>query len=308
MAEVAVLGTGRMGSAMARRLAAAGHGVRLWNRTPQTAAALAAELGGRSAATPAEAVAGCDVVLSVLADGDITSAVLLDPDVVAATGETTVVVDHATSGVAAARHVAAGLAAHGTAFVDAPVSGSVPTVMAGQLLVMASGAQADIDTAGPVLDSYAKAVVRVGDAGAGQVMKLAVNLVVHTLAAAVGESLVLAGRGGIAAGAAYDVLAASVVGAPFVQYKREAYVSELSGAAAPVAMSVALTAKDLRLIGELAGTLGLDLPVTAAVGAAYGGALEAGLGDADMAALVRRLRDEATAWSRRPGSGVETTT
>jgi 3-hydroxyisobutyrate dehydrogenase-like beta-hydroxyacid dehydrogenase len=154
---------------------------------------------------------------------------------------------------------------------------------------MASGAERDVEAVSDVLGAYAKAVLRVGDAGAGQVMKLAVNLVVHSLGAAVAESLVLATRGGIAADAAYDVLQASVVGAPFVQYKRAAYVEAVQGGQPPVAMSVALTAKDLRLVGELADELGAALPVASAVAASYRAALEGGMGQSDMAALAAYL-------------------
>ena len=128
------------------------------------------------------------------------------------------------------------------------MSGSVATVAAGQLLVMASGAAADVDAATPVLSAFAARVIRVGDAGQGQAMKLAVNLVVHDLNSAVSESLVLAEGAGIDPATAYDVLENSAVGAPFVRYKRAAFLE----ADQPVAMSLDLVAKDFRLIAELA--------------------------------------------------------
>jgi 3-hydroxyisobutyrate dehydrogenase-like beta-hydroxyacid dehydrogenase len=113
MADVAVLGIGRMGAAMAERLAAAGHRLTVWNRTEATArrvvAGLPAEVAGAAAvaASPADAVRGRDVVLSMLADGDATCAVLLDTDVVAALRTDAIVCDLATSGVRAARNLAA---------------------------------------------------------------------------------------------------------------------------------------------------------------------------------------------------------
>jgi 3-hydroxyisobutyrate dehydrogenase len=286
VAEVAVLGTGRMGAAMARRVALAGHSVRVWNRTPAAARAAIEALPEGSAIVAdgaAAAVRGAGVVLSMLADGDVTRAVLLDTELLGALGRGTVVCDLATSGVAAAKELAAGLAAAGARFVDAPVSGSVPSVEAGTLLVMAAGTPAAIEAARTVLESFARTVLRVGDPGSGQAMKLAVNLVVHNLNAAVSEALVLAERAGISRQSAYDVLQASVVGAPFVQYKRAAFLDP----ATPVAMSLDLVLKDLSLITALAAELDVPSQVTGSARAWVRAACEAGLGAADMSALSR---------------------
>jgi 3-hydroxyisobutyrate dehydrogenase len=286
--EVAVLGLGRMGAAMARRVAGRGHRVRVWNRTAAVAESLADELsdlGVTAARTPAAAVQGADVVLAMLADGDVTCAVLLDTDVLAVLSPGCVVVDLGTSGVPAARRLESGLSAAGVGYLDAPVSGSVPAVMSGSLLVMAGGSQKAVDAAVPVLDSFAGQVLRVGAPGAGQAMKLAVNLVVHDLNAALSESLVLAEKAGIPREAAYDVLQQSVVAAPFVTYKRPAFLDP----AAPVAMSLDLVRKDLALITAFASELDSPVAVTAAALAAVEAAVDAGHGSEDMAALSRAL-------------------
>ena len=284
MAEVAVLGAGRMGAAMCRRLVDAGHHVRLWNRTPARAEALRDDLGGPglvAASTAAACVGGADVVLSMLADGSATTAVLLDPDLLDALAEGAVVCDLGTSGVEAARELAGAYAVRGGRFVDSPVSGSVATVAAGQLLVMASGAVEDIDALTPVLSAFAARVIRVGDAGQGQAMKLAVNLVVHDLNSALSESLVLAEGAGIDPATAYDVLESSAVGAPFVRYKRAAFLE----ADQPVAMSLDLVAKDLRLIVDLASGQGRRVPVSEAAREVVEAAVAAGHGPRDMADL-----------------------
>lgn len=289
MAEVAVLGLGRMGSAMAVRVAAAGHAVRVWNRSPQAAESLAAADGsGRTTACAEapDAVRGADVVLTMLADGDATCAVLLDTALLDALAPDAVVVDLGTSGVAASARLAEGYARAGRRYVDAPVSGSVPAVQAGTLLVMASGDAADVETVRPVLGSFARAVLHVGAQGAGQVMKLAVNLVVHDLNAAVSESLALAESAGIPLDRAYDVLEQSVAGAPFVQYKRAAFLDEST----PVAMSLDLVAKDLRLITELARSHDVPVSSTEAVLGQVVAACEDGRGGDDMAGLARFLR------------------
>jgi 3-hydroxyisobutyrate dehydrogenase-like beta-hydroxyacid dehydrogenase len=273
-----------MGSAMARRVAGAGHGLTVWNRTGAAADALVSSVpGARAAGTAAAAVRVCDVVLSMLAHGAATGAVVLDMDVLGALPRGGVVCDLATSGVAAAGELGAVLADAGVPFVDAPVSGSVPAVEAGTLLVMAGGDPAAIAVAEPVLAAFASRVVRVGDVAAGQAMKLAVNLVVHDLNAALSEALILAEHAGITRETAYDVLADSVVAAPYVRYKRAAFLDP----ATPVAMSLDLVRKDLRLIAELAADVGVAVAVTTAAEVVVDAACEAGHGSEDMAALSR---------------------
>lgn len=286
MARVAVLGTGRMGAAMVRRLAEAQHEVSVWNRSPGPAAALAEACGVRATPTAAAAVEGSAFVLSMLADGPVTESVLLAPDLLAALNTDTVVCDLATSGVETAQRLEAELTAIGVRYVDAPVSGSVATVASGQLLIMASGSEDGVTSLTPVLGAFAKQVVFLGDAGSGQAMKLAVNLVVHTLNAAVGESLALATSAGVDPAAAYDVLEASVVAAPFVAYKRAAFLDPVT----PIAMTMALSRKDLGLINEAAAVRGVDATVAAAVLAEVTRACDAGLAEQDMASIFRFLQ------------------
>ena len=286
MADVAVLGAGRMGAAMVRRLVEAGHAVAVWNRSPGPVAALVEDLGSerlRAASSPAEAVSGAEVVLTMLTDGDVTRAVLLDTVTLAAIAPGTVVVDLGTSGVTAAEVLGRELSGAGVRFVDAPVSGSVPAVAAGTLLVMASGDPEAVTAAEPVLSAFARKVLRVGDVGAGQVMKLAVNLVVHDLNAAVSEALRLAENSSVSREDAYSVLQESVVGAPFVHYKRPAFLDPET----PVAMSLALVEKDLRLITEHARAHGEPAPVTEEALASVRRAVAAGMGQRDMADLSR---------------------
>ena len=111
-----------------------------------------------------------------------------------------------------------------------------------------------------MLSAFAARVITVGDAGRGQAMKLAVNLVVHDLNSALSESLRLAEGAGIDPATAYDVLESSAIGAPFVHYKRAAFLDEDQ----PVAMSLGLVAKDLRLIAQLADRQGAPVPVSQA--------------------------------------------
>jgi 3-hydroxyisobutyrate dehydrogenase len=290
MAEVAVLGMGRMGAAIARRLAAGGHRITVWNRTEAKAREIAASASGTMnvARTAREAVSGREVVITMLADGAATRAVLLDTAVIAALLPGTVVCDLATSGVSTAHALQAALAAAGARYLDAPVSGSIPAVEAGTLMIMASGDHDALNAARDVLANLADRVLFLGPAGSGQAMKLAVNLVVHDLNAALTESLALAESSGIPRHLAYDALEQSVVAAPYVHYKRSAFLN----AATPVAMSLDLSAKDLRLISELASAQAVAIPVTEAVRVSVDSACSAGLGSADMAQLSQNVIGE----------------
>jgi 3-hydroxyisobutyrate dehydrogenase-like beta-hydroxyacid dehydrogenase len=271
---------------MARRVATAGHRLTVWNRTRARAQAVVDSLpAGTASVAPsaAEAVRDREVVLCMFADGAATGDAVLDTAVLDALEAGTVVCDLATGGVSTARMLESGLRARGVMFVDAPVSGSVPAVEAGTLLVMAGGEPDAVDAVEPVLATFARRVVRVGEAGAGQAMKLAVNLVVHALNASLSEALVLAESSGIARESAYDVIQDSVVGAPFVVYKRPAFLDPQT----PVAMSLDLVLKDLTLIGSLADELAVPHPIAQASQAVVAAACRAGLGAADMASLSR---------------------
>ena len=271
---------------MARRIVSAGHGLTVWNRTEATARALADTIGSVAVATtPSEAARNKQIILTMLADGDAARAVLLDPAVLAALTPGAVVCDLGTSGAVAAGDLATGVSTVGARFVDSPVSGSVAAVDAGTLLVMAGGERAAVDAARPVLGAFARKVLHVGPVGTGQTMKLAVNLVVHDLNAALAEALVIARNAGITGENAYDVFEESVVAAPYVRYKRAAFLDPNT----TVAMSLDLVNKDLRLITGLAAELGVPIPVTAAAAESVAAACRGGYGSRDMAALTRFL-------------------
>ena len=260
MAEpvVAVLGTGRMGSAMAERLAGRGVQVVVYNRSPERAKALADRIGARVAGSPAEAAAHADVVISMVADDAAVRALYDGPDgVPAGIRAGAVAVDMSTVLPDTVRAIAPAVLARGAGILDAPVSGSVSSTLTGELTIMAGGAAADLERARPVLDHLARRVFHLGALGTGAAMKLAVNTLIFGLNEAVAEGLVLAERNGIDRALAYDVLAASAAGAPFVGYKRAAFVDP---EATPVAFSLALAEKDLRLIGELADASGTRMP------------------------------------------------
>lgn len=258
---VGVLGIGRMGSAMARALAAAGFDLVLWNRSLDAAQRLADELGARTARTvphPRDAAAAADVCITMLADGPAVDAVYGGADgLLAGARPGCVLVDASTVPPSVLQRHEPEARTRGAGVIDAPVSGSVALATTGQLTLMVGGEAADVETARPVLDALASTVFHLGPLGSGAAMKLAVNTVIFGLNEALAEGLVLAEAAGIRRDRAYDVLAASAAGAPFVGYKRDAFLDPDS---TPVAFALDLAAKDLRLIAELAGAVGVDLP------------------------------------------------
>jgi len=287
MKSVAILGVGKMGSAMAKELATAGFQVTLWNRNQSVADKLASEINLPTvtvSATPKAALENVDIALCLFTNGMVTQSVLLDDtQVLEGVKSNLIIVDMGTSGVESAKALASTLASKKIAFIDAPVSGSVVTIAAHQLLVMASGDEAVIQQAIPVFSVFAKKTAYLGQAGAGQAMKLAVNLIVHTLNAAVSEGLALATASGIDAAAAYDVFDESVVAAPFVKYKRAAFLDpEL-----PVAMRIDTVLKDLDLILSLGQSTGVPLTATEGVKELFAQAQVAGYESKDMSALFR---------------------
>jgi 3-hydroxyisobutyrate dehydrogenase-like beta-hydroxyacid dehydrogenase len=287
---VALLGTGRMGSAMAERLAGQGVAVVLYNRSPERAVSLAERIGAAVAATPADAAGRADVVISMVADDAAVRELFDTPDGVAAGIRAgSVAVDMSTVLPDTIRAVAPAVRAAGAGILDAPVSGSVASALTGELTIMVGGEAADLELARPVLDRLARRVFHLGALGTGAVMKLAVNTLIFGLNGAVAEGLVLAERNGIDRATAYDVLAASAAGAPMVGYKRAAFVDPDG---TPVAFSLALADKDLRLIRQLAETSGTAMP-QAATNLETIRAAERSVGaDADFSTVASHLREE----------------
>ncbi|HET6379813.1 MAG TPA: NAD(P)-dependent oxidoreductase [candidate division Zixibacteria bacterium] len=258
MVTVAVVGTGRMGSAMARALARGGSTLILHNRTLDRCVPLAAELGARVAETPAAAAAEADVAITMLADGAAVASVWAGEDgLLAGAHPGAVLIDMSTVPPSTLHPFEARARASGAGILDAPVSGSTALAESGSLTIMAGGEAADLERARPVLDQLARQVFHMGPLGSGSAMKLAVNTMIFGLNNTLAEALVLAERAGVDRALAYEVIANSAAGAPFVGYKRDAF---LDPDGTPTAFSLALAEKDLRLITELAGSVGVELP------------------------------------------------
>jgi 3-hydroxyisobutyrate dehydrogenase/2-hydroxy-3-oxopropionate reductase len=272
---------------MATRLRGAGMDVVLFNRTPATAAELSVRIGARVAGTAREAAAVAEVVLVSLADDAAVSQTYAHPDGLApGLREGAVVVETSTIDPETVRGVSPLVEARGATLLDAPVSGSVPVVERGELTFMVGGDAGALERVRPILDVLGKQVFHVGGPGAGCVVKLATNLVVHGLNQALSEALALAERAGVPKTTTYEVFAASAVAAPFVHYKRPAFERPDQ---TPVAFTLDLVAKDLDLIERLGERVHAQLRQTRTNAEVVRAAIADGLGQHDLSALAQFL-------------------
>jgi 3-hydroxyisobutyrate dehydrogenase len=302
MTTVGIVGTGRMGTAMARALRAAGLEVIVFNRTRARAEQCAADTGATVAPTASDVAARADITLTMLADDDAVAAVYRGPGgLLEGARAGTVLVDLSTVTPDTIRSLEADARAAGAGILDSPVSGSVTLAQSGQLTLMVGGTADDLERARPALEPLAKTIVHVGPLGAGAAMKLAVNTVIFGLNEALAEGLVLAEAAGVDRAMAYDVIAASAVGAPYVGYKRAAFVEPET---TPVAFSIDLAAKDLGLIGDLAARTGVELPQSDTNLRILRSAAQALGGGSDFSAVASHLRNERKAVTPHAAGGT----
>jgi 3-hydroxyisobutyrate dehydrogenase-like beta-hydroxyacid dehydrogenase len=287
--RVALVGTGRMGSAMGVRIAGAGHDLMVFNRTRSRCEEVALRTGAQVADTCREAAEFAEVcVVSLADDAAVTSTYLDDEGLIAGAQDGAVVCDMSTVAPATVRGLAPLVARQGATLIDTPVSGSVSTVESGTLTVMVGGDASALDRARPVLDSFATSIFHVGAVGAGATMKLAVNSLVHSLNVAISEALVLGEKAGLDRETVYDVFEAGAAGAPYVKYKREAF---LRPGNVPVTFSLDLVAKDQDLIRDLAEQTSTRMEQADASRRLVAEAISAGMADRDTSEVAAFLRN-----------------
>jgi 3-hydroxyisobutyrate dehydrogenase len=262
--RVALLGTGTMGAGMARNLLAAGHDLRVWNRTR----ARAEGLGATVCESPAEAVDGAEVVITMLADGPAVEAAVDGLEL----GDA-VWAQMSTIGVDETERLARG------AFVDAPVLGSKPQAEGGRLTVLASG---PFERCRPVFEAVGRIVDLGPQPGAGTRMKLVLNHWVIALTESLAETVLLAERLGVDPRRFLEVIDGAPTGSPYAQLKG-GYMVEREY---PANFSLNLARKDAELIAGLAG----DLPLARLISERMAAAIAAGHGDEDFSAVVEAGR------------------
>ncbi len=273
--RVAILGTGKMGGAMAQRLKAAGHDLTLWNRTRERAAALGA---GKVAATPAEAAENAEVVLSILTDGDAVRAAYLGEGGAAKAARGKVFVEMSTAGPDISAEIATRIEKAGAQYVEAPVLGSIPAVEAGTLIVLAAGDEAAIERARPVLQALGE-VRHSGALGSAAKLKLVSNTMIAGVTAFAAE-LLSAGR---SAGLNVDdVFAMLSRVSPYLNTRKAGLVEHRYQ---PVTFALRDALKDLRLASELYKRTGATTPLANETRELYEQAATSA-GELDMSAIA----------------------
>jgi 3-hydroxyisobutyrate dehydrogenase len=277
--RVAVLGTGIMGSAMARNLIAAGLATTVWDRSPSATAPLA-QAGARAAPSAADAVAGARVVIMMLPTADVVTSVLFDSGVARAFAPGAVCAQMGTIGVSATLDISArlGQVRPDVMFVDAPVSGSKGPAEAGQLLILASGPAKAGPVVHPVFAAIGRKTVWLGQAGQGTRLKLAVNAYMSILIEGVAEALELAARYGIDP----DKLDEAIEGGPLDAPIADAKLHKMEAGNYAPEFPLEWALKDVDLALAEAG--GATLPLLAALSRQWRAAVDAGHGREDISA------------------------
>lgn len=260
--RVGFVGLGSMGGKVVERLLAADRPVTGWNRSDPKAEALAAK-GMARAATPREVAESCDVVFSMVTDTAAVRGVATGDDgIIAGLGPGKVYADMSTIAPEASQELAEQVAATGASMLDTPVSGSVATLEAGQLAIMAGGPEEAFERIRPVLLAIGPKVSRVGTNGRALQMKVSINLALVVQVIGFCEGVALAERAGVEREVAVEAMLSSVVSSPVLNY-RGPFILE-GNMPEDAWADVGLQQKDLLLALELGRKLGVPMPTAAA--------------------------------------------
>lgn len=292
--KIAFLGTGLMGAPMAERLLAAGIPLHVWNRSREKLAPLE-KSGAIAGETPADTVRGADVVILMFDTADITRKALFDLGAAATMKPGALVIDMSSNDPETARQCARQLADAGIAHLDAPVSGGTAGAAAGTLAIMAGGRTGDFARALPIFEPMGRAT-HVGPSGAGQLAKLANQIIVAITIGAVSEALMLAKAGGADPAAVRNALIGGFADSKILQLHGERMIERRFQPGGTVTNQI----KDLDAAERAASVEGLTLPLLAAVNTAFHRLASDGDADKDHSALYLWL-ERINAGDDKPG-------
>lgn len=284
--SVALLGLGTMGSGMAANLLKAGFPLAVYNRTAAKAEAFA-QGGARLASTPADAVRGAAVVISMLADDAASRAAWIgEGGALQAAEDGAVLVEASTVSPAWIAELAAAATARGLGFLDAPVTGSRVQAEGGQLSFLVGGPDAALANAAPVLQAMSKEIVHLGPVGSGATMKLINNFLCGVQVASLAEGLAWIERSGLDRDKALTVLKNGAPGSPLLS----AISGRMTGRDYAVNFLLRLMAKDLQYAQAAARVNGVDLKTANVAHELFDTAASSGYAEQDMSAVIEPLR------------------
>jgi 2-hydroxy-3-oxopropionate reductase len=279
---VGLIGLGLMGKPMARNLLKAGFPLVVWNRTRSRAEDLAKE-GAKIAASPKEAAAQADVLITIVSDPPAVEEVLWKGGALEALRRGSVLIDSSTISPELARRTAQACAGRGVDYLDAPVTGGTWGAEKGELVFMIGGRQEVLERVKPVLEAVGKRFFLLGPNGAGQTVKLAMNLMMAVQVEALAESLTLVTSAGVPGERLIEVMQASMARAAVLDVKAPQILKQEF----PASFPLRLMHKDMRLALDLARQNHVTLPAGAAAYATYSSVKEASQDDPDYAAVAR---------------------
>lgn len=283
MQKIGFIGLGIMGKPMCRNLLKAGFALTVFSRTPANVEAITS-LGAQYAPSPAAVAEASELVITMVPDSpQVREVVLGENGVIHGARPGLYVVDMSSIAPLASREIGAALAAVGAHFLDAPVSGGEPKAVDGTLSVMVGGDEADFEAVRPVLESMAASVIRVGEVGAGNVAKLANQIVVALNIAAMSEALVLATKAGVAPELVYQAIRGGLAGSAVLDAKAPLVLDRKFDPGFRLNLHV----KDLANVMQTANALHVPLPFTATVMEAMQAMLADGCGGDDHGSLIR---------------------
>jgi 3-hydroxyisobutyrate dehydrogenase-like beta-hydroxyacid dehydrogenase len=285
--KIGLIGLGLMGRPMGLNLLKAGHSLTVWNRTASRAESLVAA-GAKLAASPREAAAASDVLLTIVSDPTALEEVLQgsagkNDGALAGLQRGSLYIDSSTVSPALARKISAACAEQGARFLDAPVTGGTWGAEKGELVFMVGGDAATLRDAEPVLGAMGKRWFHLGPNGAGQTIKLAMNLILALQVDALAEALALVTAAGIAGEKLVEVLQSSMGRAAVLDVKAPLLLK----GEFPPSFPLRLMHKDLGLALDLANQIGVPLPATAAARESYSAVKGTAKEDLDYAAVMK---------------------
>jgi 3-hydroxyisobutyrate dehydrogenase len=285
--RIAFFGLGTMGGGMARRLLGAGYPLSVYNRSREKAEPFA-EGGAVIAATPREAAAGSEIVISMVADDQASRGLWLGLDgALAGAKPGTILIESSTLSVGWIRELAESAGAAGCELLDAPVTGSRPQAAAGELSFLVGGSGTALENVRPVLEAMGKAIVHLGPTGSGSLLKLINNFLCGVQAASLAEAMAMVERGGLNRDAAMTILTNGAPGSPLIK----TLSARMTGHDyKPPYFMLRLMSKDLAYAAAEGGAHGIESMTATAALKVFQNAVAHGEGDLDLSAVVEQFR------------------